>query len=263
MSFLWNEVLVKPLLNLLLFLYNIMPGHDLGLVIIVITIFIRLIVLPFSLKASRAQRKMKRLAPELAKLKDTHKNDQQALAKAQMEFYKQNGVSPFTSCLPVLIQLPILFALYQVLREGLTIINPSQVYSFIHLPEKISPMFFGFLDLSRPEKYVLPIIAGLSQYILGVMTTPAPGKNAGPEAAMTKQMIFIFPMMTVFLSFSVPAGLVFYWIATTLFSILTQVYVNHEKNKEVTVRVKTAGADHHLVIQEVVEGEIAEEEKKD
>lgn len=239
-----------------------MPGHDLGLVIIVITIVIRLAVLPFSLKASRAQRKMKTLAPELAKLKDLYKNDQQALAKAQMDFYKQHGVSPFASCLPVLIQLPILFALYAVLREGLSTVNPAQVYSFIHLPEKISPMFFGFLDLSRPEKYVLPIVAGVSQYILGVMTTPAPGKNAGPEAAMTKQMMYMFPIMTMFLSFSVPAGLVFYWIATTLFSILTQVYVNHEKSKEVTVRIKHAGADHHLVIQEVVEGEVIEGDSK-
>jgi len=244
-------------------LYDIMPGHDLGLVIIVITVIIRLIVLPFGLKASRAQRKMKTLAPELNKLKETHKTDQQALAKAQMDFYKQNGISPFSSCLPVLIQLPILFALYRVLREGLTKINPVMVYSFIHLPEKISPMFLGFLDLSRPEKYVLPIIAGIGQYILGVMTTPSNNsKNAGPEAAMTKQMLYIFPVMTIFLALSVPAGLVFYWIATTLFSILTQIYVNHEKNKEVTVRIKTAGADHHLVIQEVKEGEMVEEENK-
>ena len=191
MGFVWNEFFIKPLLNLLLFLYNNVPGHDLGIAIIIITIIIRVVVLPLSLKSSRAQRKMKMLAPELAALKEKHKTDQQAFAKAQMEFYKHNGVSPITSCVPVLIQFPVLIALYRIFREVLTKIDPSQVYSFIHLPAKINVTFLGFLDLSKPEKFVLPILAAALQYVLAVMTTPIDkSKNPTTEQKMNRQMIF-------------------------------------------------------------------------
>jgi len=254
LSFIWNDILVKPLLNLLIFLHNVIPGHDLGIAIIVITIIIRFAVMPLSIKSSRSQRKMKKLMPELNALKEQHKDDQQALARAQMEFYKRNGVSPFASCLPVLIQFPILIALYKVLREGLTTINPEQVYSFISSPEKLNTMFLGFLDLSRPEKFVLPVLAGGLQYILSVMTMPIDknSKDNSPEAAMNKSMIYMFPLMTVFFAVSVPAGLTLYWVAGTLFSIVQQIYVNREKTKEITVRIKKQG-DHDVV--EIAEGD--------
>lgn len=239
----------------MLFLYNAIPGHDLGIAIIIITIIIRLIVLPLSIKSSRAQRKMKRLAPELAALKEKHKDDQQAFAKAQMEFYKRNGVSPIGSCLPVLIQLPVLFALYEVLRDGLTKIDPALVYGFIHLPDKINPMFLEFLDLSKPEKFVIPVLAGILQYILAVMTTPIDkSPNPSTEQKLNRNMVYLMPLMTVFLAFSLPSGLTLYWVATTLFSIGQQVLVNREKNKEVVVRVKMHGAEEEIVVEEKASG---------
>uniref|UniRef100_A0A7C4M0F3 Membrane protein insertase YidC n=1 Tax=candidate division CPR3 bacterium TaxID=2268181 RepID=A0A7C4M0F3_UNCC3 len=265
MGFIWNELLIKPMLNLMLFLYNVLPTHDLGLVIIVITIIIRLLVLPLSIRASRSQRKLKNLTPQLNELKEKYKGDQQALARAQMEFYKQNGVSPMGSCLPVLIQLPILIALYRVLTDMITKIDPAFVYPFIYLPETINHTFLGFLDLSRPEKYVMPILAGGLQYVLGVMTTPIDkSKNAvsSPESAITKQMLFMMPLMTVFLAISVPSGLTLYWIVTTVFSIGQQVWVNKEKRKEVTVRIKKAGETGEVFIAEKVE-ELSPNEKKD
>lgn len=251
MGFIWNDFFIKPLLNLLLFLYNNVPGHDLGIAIIIITIIIRVIVMPLSLKSARAQRKMKMLAPELAVLKEQHKSDQQAFAKAQMEFYKHNGVSPLSSCLPVLIQLPILLALYQIFREVLTKINPAQVYSFIHLPEKIVPTFLGFLDLSKPEKFVLPVLAALLQYALAIMTTPLDkSKNPTTEQKMNRQMVFLMPLMTLFFAVSLPSGLTLYWVAGTLFSIVQQVIVNREKNKEVVVRVKMRGNEEEIIVEE-------------
>lgn len=252
MGFIWDEFFIKPLLNLLLFLYNNVPGHDLGIAIIIITIIIRVVVLPLSLKSARAQRKMKMLAPELNALKEQHKDDQQAFAKAQMEFYKHNGVSPITSCLPVLIQLPILIALYRIFQEVLTTINPSQVYSFISLPEKINPTFLGFLDLSKPEKFVLPVLAAILQYFLAIMTTPIDkSKNPSMEQKMNRQMVFLMPLMTLFFAISLPSGLALYWVAGTLFSIVQQVIVNREKNKEVVVRVKRRGGEEEIVVEEV------------
>jgi len=242
MSFLWNEILYKPLLNLLVFLYNIIPGHDLGIAIILLTILIRFAILPSSIKASRSQRKMQKLVPELNKLKEQYKGDQQALAKAQMEFYKQYGVSPFSSCLPLFIQLPIIFALYAVLREGLGGIDPSKVYSFIYLPEHLKTTFLGIIDLTKPDRFFLPVLAGVSQYILSKMTMPQ-SKNSGPEQTITKQMIFVLPLMTMFFAMSFPAGLALYWVATTLFGIGQQIWVNRERKKEVTVRVKKTGEE--------------------
>lgn len=265
-SFIWDDLLVNPLLNLLVFLHNVIPGHDLGVAIIIITIVIRFLVVPLSIKASRSQRKMKQLMPELSLLKEQHKEDQQALARAQMEFYKRNGVSPFASCLPVLIQFPILIALYNVLREGLAQINPDQIYSFIYAPEKLNATFLGIVDLSVPEKYVLPILAGGLQYILGIMTTPIDNsKNAGPEAAMAKNMVFMLPLMTAFFALSLPSGISLYWVAGTLFSVLQQVYVNHEKGKEVTVKIKKQGGEDIIEISEgdvVVADSIPDEEEK-
>jgi YidC/Oxa1 family membrane protein insertase len=251
MSLIWNDFFIKPLLNLLLFLYNNVPGHDLGIAIIIITIIIRVLVMPLSLKSARAQRKMKRLAPELALLKEQHKEDQQAFAKAQMEFYKHNGVSPLSSCLPVLIQLPILLALYQIFREVLTKINPDQVYSFIALPEKISPMFLGFLDLAKPEKFVLPVLAAATQYVLAIMTTPIDkSENPSTEQKMNRQMVYLMPLMTLFFAVSLPSGLTLYWVVGTIFSVGQQLMVNREKSKEVIVRVKKRGSEEEIVVEE-------------
>ncbi len=239
MHFIWNEILYRPLLNLLLFFYNAVPGHDIGIAIILLTIIVRLIILPSSIKASRSQRKLKVLTPELDKLKEQYKGDQQGLAKAQMDFYKQRGVSPFSSCLPVLIQLPILFALYAVLREGLGHIDPAKVYSFIYLPPNLDTTFLGIIDLAKPEKFVLPVLAGITQYILGKMTMPvSKSTSGGMEQTINKQMMFALPIMTLFFAMSFPAGLALYWVATTVFGIGQQLWVNKEKMKEVKLKIK-------------------------
>jgi len=237
----------------LVFFYNIIPGNDLGVAIILLTIIVRLLMLPSSIKSSRSQRRMQKLMPELNKIKEQHKGDQQAVAKAQMDFYKQHKISPFSSCLPLLVQLPIIFALFGVFRAGLGEVDPSNIYAFIGLPEKLNTTFLGLVDLSQPNKFVLPILAGVSQYILS-KTTISSSSSSGPEQAITKQMTFILPVMTVFFAMSFPAGLALYWVVSTLFGIGQQVYVNREKEKEVTVKIKKAGEDENE--------ENKEEEKK-
>ncbi len=237
MSFIWNELLYEPLLKLLVFFYNVIPGNDLGIAIILLTILVRLLMLPSSIKASRSQRKMQVLMPELNKMKEQHKGDQQAVAKAQMDFYKQHKISPFSSCLPLLVQLPIIFALFGVFRAGLGEIDPSKIYSFIKLPEILDTTFLGLIDLASPDKFVLPILAGASQFILSRITTST-SSSPGPEQAITRQMTLILPVMTVFFAMSFPAGLALYWVVSTLFGIGQQVYVNREKEKEVIIRVK-------------------------
>src|SRR6185369_17930108 len=116
---LYNDIIYRPILNLLVYLYNVLPGHDIGVVIILVTIVIRLILAPFMHKSLKSQKAMNALQPRLTELRDKHKNDKEAQAKAMMELYKEHKVNPLSSCLPLLIQLPILIALYQVLAHSL------------------------------------------------------------------------------------------------------------------------------------------------
>ncbi|MFA7308973.1 MAG: YidC/Oxa1 family membrane protein insertase [Patescibacteria group bacterium] len=252
----WQDLLYNPLLNFLLFLYNTIPGHDLGIAIVIMTVIIRLLILPLGLKAARSQRKMKKIMPELNKLKDQYKGDPQELAKAQVAFYKQYQVNPWSSCLPILIQLPVFIALYRTLGEGLKAINPAHVYSFIHAPAQLNTQFFGLLDLAKPELIVIPVLAGLTQYGLTIMTVNAQaqpqvaGSKPTMEQMMNKQMSLIVPVMTYFIARSFPAGLGFYLVTTTLFSIAQQFYVNHEKAREVTVRIKHKGEHQEEIVVE-------------
>lgn len=232
MAAFFNTILYFPMYNILIFLAWAIPGHSIGWAIVVLTIIIRFILLPASLKAAKAQARLQLLQPEMNRIKAEIK-DQQAQGKAMMELYKKEGVSPFGSCLPLLIQLPIIFVLYRVFQAGLNTSGFVHLYSFVPHPDTINTLFFG-LDLAKPELWFLPILAGVTQFILSKMmmpTTPQkdPAKKDGapdPMQMMNKQMVYIFPIVTIFIARSLPAALAVYWVITTIFGIVQQVYVN-------------------------------------
>jgi len=263
----FTTILYIPLYNILIFLVWAMPGHSLGLAIIVLTILLRFALLPASLKAAKAQARLQLLQPEMNQIKKEIK-DQQAQGKALMELYKKEGVSPFGSCLPLLIQLPILIVLYQVFRSGIDTGNFHLLYSFIPRPESISSAFLG-LDLSKPELWVLPILAGASQFILSkMMTPPTPKSNKSdtpdPMAMASKQMLYIFPIITVVFARSMPAALVLYWIVTTIFGFFQQIYVN-KSIKNNPKELKEAREDVKEIEEEFAEEintDVADIEKK-
>lgn len=218
-----NEILYRPLFNALIFLYNTIAFHDLGIAIIYLTVIIRLILWPSQAKALRSQKELQKVQPELEELRKKHK-DKQKQTQAILELYKKKKVSPFASCLPTLIQLPIIIALYSVFRNSLNKEALNALYPFISRPESINSISLGILDLSRPEKYVLPFLTGGLQLIQSVMMmrrTTTPGAK-DPAQMMTKQMMYIFPIMTVIIAMTLPAALPLYWIVTTLFAILQQ-----------------------------------------
>lgn len=225
----FRTILYQPLYNFLIYLAWLVPGHSIGWAIIILTIIIRLILLPGSIKASEAQARMSLLQPEINKIRKEIK-DQKAQSQAMMELYKREGVSPFGPCLPLLIQLPVIMVLYQVFRVGLDESRFSLLYSFVPHPEKINPNFLG-INLSHPDLYLFPILAGVLQFVLSKLTMnkmPATSKEgeADPMQMATKQMIYIFPLVTVFIARSLPAALSLYWIITTVFGIFQQLYVN-------------------------------------
>lgn len=224
MLFLYHEIIYRPILNLLVFLYNHIPGHDVGIVIILVTIIIRLILAPLFHKSLKGQKAMNALQPKLTELREIHKGNKEAETKAMMELYKEHKINPLASCLPVLVQLPILIALYQVFIKALHG-NLDGLYSFVTNPGLLNPKFLGLLDLSKPN-IALAVIAGLAQFWQSKMMMPAKGSGDATMRAMSVQTTYILPIISVIIALKLPAGLPLYWVVTTLFAIGQQYYIN-------------------------------------
>ena len=234
-SLLFNEILVRPLFNILIIFYNL--SGDFGIAIILLTILIRVILYPLSAKAVRSQKELSRLQPHIQEIQKKYKNDQPTQAKELMKLYQEHGVNPFSGCLPVLIQLPILLALYKVFFGGLDPAHLSTLYYFVHVPAKITPLFLGFLDLSRKSIFLAVITALLQfwQSKVSLPPQPAPGsgqKQSNLPALMGKQALYMLPIITLFIAASLPAGPVLYWFTTTLMSLLQYLII---KPKQVNI----------------------------
>lgn len=231
------DFITQPLFILLTWLYEF--SGNFGWAIILMTFLIRGALLPLTLPALHAQKKMRSLKPELDKLKEKYKDDKTALGQAQLDLYKEYDVNPLSGCLPYLVQFGVLIALYQVLRrfigEGAD-----------GLIENV--MLFGIDLTQRDSTYILPAIAAFLQFLLSLMILPgAESRDIIPDnskskidkelnekeedlqdmgAMMQKQMMFVMPVMTGVMAASFPAGLAVYWIATTLFSFGQQLYIS-------------------------------------
>ena len=252
MSFLegpWDAFLVHPLMAIALFFYSL--AKDFGLAIILLTVAIRLAVYPLYVTQIRSQRAMQELGPAMNELKAKYGKDRQRFAEEQMKLYKERGVNPAAGCLPLVLQLPILFALYSALVQlgcGLghslgaacTASITHDEASRILLPLIPNPIAEGgMLDTSahwipwlnglheRDPFFILPVLAGAVQLVASVMAMPQkPVATNDPNARMFQSMAYTFPLMTVFLGASFPAGLTLYWIATTVFQIVQQYFVS-------------------------------------
>lgn len=229
-SQIYHDLLVYPLLNLLVFFYQYIP--DIGVVIILLTVLTRLILLPSFHKSLKHQRALQALQPKMDEVKHKYKDDKEAQAKAMMELYSVHKVNPLSSCLPLLIQLPILLGLYQVFIQSLNGHQLQGLYSFIPHPASISPMFLHWINLGNHNIY-MAVIAAVLQYLLGVMQQPKAGVSADPTAKiMRAQILYMFPAVTLFIGLKLPAGLVLYWIVTTFFGMGQQYYIVRKEARE-------------------------------
>lgn len=230
---LFHAVLYQPIFNLFVFLYNILPGHDVGLVILVITILVRLLLYPLTSSSIKSQRALQDLQPKMNAIKLQYPDDKQKQTQAIMEMYKNNKVNPLASCLPLLIQLPILIALYKVLQDGLNSKNlADSLYSFVANPGAINQVSLGIFNLAQPN-YVLAVLAGAAQYLqartMSRKNPPAQagqgGKDEAMMAMMNKQMLYFMPVITVIIGLNLPAGLTLYWFFGTLLMALQQIWL--------------------------------------
>lgn len=237
----FHEALYRPLFNLLIWLYNVIPGADLGLAIIALTVVVKLVLWPLTHSSLKSQKMLQDLQPKLDELKEQFKGDKDGLAKAMMELYTKEKVNPLSSCLPILVQIPILLALYKVLSDGLHVESLSSLYGFVQNPGSIDAMFLGFLDLSA-RSIPLAVLAGLFQFWQTRMLIARRPPNQVKKAegakdeemlvAMNRSMMYFMPVMTVVIGASLPGGLTLYWVAINVVSIIQQYVVfGHKKEK--------------------------------
>lgn len=223
-----NELFYRPLFNTLIFLYQTISFHDLGIAIIMLTLLIRVLLYPLSQKSIMSQKEMMAIQPEVKKLQEKHKNEKEEQMKKVMALYKEKKVNPFSGCLPLLIQLPIILALYRVFLAGFNEQSLLQLYSFLPNPGSINHLFLGFVDISK-QNIMLALTAGALQFWQSKMILDEQKKHNTPadfqtntSLAMSKQMTYVMPVLTVFIAYSVHAGIALYWVTTTAFSIVQQ-----------------------------------------
>lgn len=231
----WGKLLYVPLLNILMLLYVYIPGQDLGLAIIALTLLVRVVLHPSYRTTLKAQRDMQKIQPYIDKIKAEFKHDQKRQSEETMKIYQEHKVNPFSSCLPLIIQMPIVLALYRVFIAGLDTTSLAHLYSwFPNPPTELHTMFLSFLhlphiviDLTSRNIY-LAIAAGLAQLLQTLVTMRRTKKmGTAPVAGFNPQSSFmlIFPVVTFGLALTLPSALGLYWATTTLVMTLEQLWV--------------------------------------
>ena len=239
----WNTILVTPLFNLLVFLYNLFGGN-MGAAIVVLTVLIRGLLIPIVLPSIKSMQKQRDLQPEISKLQKKFKYDKQKLAQKQMELFKEHGLNPASGCLNQVAMIIVLIALYNVIRQfsvdvDLATINDKLYFASLKFAEGVTiNTKFMYMDLAVPDPlFIIPVLGGLFQLIASRMMKPFVelGEKAAkktPDKAddfaynMQEQMLYLMPLMTVLIGASLPSGAALYILAATIFSIGQQYLVS-------------------------------------
>jgi YidC/Oxa1 family membrane protein insertase len=254
----WFSFLEQPITNALIGFYQLFG--NMGLAIIGLTLALRILLVPLTLPGMKAADKMKKLAPKINKLKKKYKEDKQGFAKAQMELYRQSGVNPASGCLPQIVQIIILIALYRAFQtvlkpDGAEIISSINniLYPALKLPLETSlDLKFLYLDLSSPDLFKIPglpslpgiflILAAASQFLSSKLMMPLAKKEEKVAKKTAKksddfatafqtQSLYLFPLMTIFIGYTFPSGLVLYWMTFSVFTLVQQLLVKKYSEK--------------------------------
>lgn len=248
MTSLWNTFLYEPIYNALIFIINNVTFGDVGFAIIIVTIIVKVALFPLTRKSARSQILMKKMEPELKKIKQDFPNKEEQ-AKKTMELYKKYKTNPFSGCLVVLLQMPVIFALYYVFYKGLTI-DESLIYSFIQVPTNLSTNFLGIFELSEKSLF-FGILTGLSQFVQGYLASPSKPKQI--EVIKDKELIkdnksdfqdqlsesmqmnvrYILPIFIGFIAWKISAAVALYWTVSNIFTIVQEWYIRRKLSKNI------------------------------
>ena len=225
----FNKVLYQPLFNALALLYNFLPGKDFGIAVIALTVLIRLALHPLMSQSLKSQKVFSELQPKIKEIQEKFKDSKQKQTEEMLKLYRSEKINPIGGFLPLLIQLPLLIALYQVFWKGLQPGAMNSLYSFVPRFGEMNPSFLGIINLSQASMF-LAILAGTVQFILAKTMNPKSKSKKGQTGQvaniMQKQMLYFLPFFTVVILLRMPAAIALYWIVTSLFSIGQQYNIN-------------------------------------
>lgn len=234
MSFIYNNFIYEPLYNTLILLFKVVPYADAGIVVILLTVLVRFVLYPLSRKAVLTQVRMQEIAPALAEIKEKYKEKPEEQARKTLELYKEKKINPFSGILVLLIQLPIIWALYQIfLHAGFPQVDFSILYSFVKVPEFINTTFLGIIDITK-KSIPLALLAALTTYIQFKISTAnqtAPKGNSFSDnltRSLQTQMKYFFPVLVFFISYSISGVIALYWLTTNLFTIVQELIVRRK-----------------------------------
>jgi len=227
----WETLVINPMVNLLLVFYQAL-GHQTILAITALTLLVRLAILPLTLKQQQASQRMQELQPKLQEIQKKYAKNKEKLAQEQMKLYQEAGFNPAGGCLPLLVQLPLLYGLWQSIVRTLAV-NPLEllrlsrnIYTFIPGLAGLVPLQsrFLWLDLGQPDRYlVLPALVVVTSWLSQkVLTPPSPDERT---AAMNQQMQVMMPLMFGFISISYASGLSIYFIISNLVTLAQYLYI--------------------------------------
>jgi len=232
MSYLYQTFFFNPLYNTLMLLFQVVPWADAGVIVILLTVLVRFFMYPLSKRAVVTQAKMSEISPQIEEIKKKYKDKPEEQARETLALYREKGVNPFSGILVIIIQIPIIFALYQIFLH-FPEVKAEIVYSFLSAPESINTLFLGLLDVSG-KSVPIAVLAAVSTFFqlqISSRYQKAPqGDSFGENLArsMQAQMKYVFPLMVFFISYSISAVIALYWLTTNLFSIAQEVFIRRK-----------------------------------
>ena len=235
MQALWHTIFYQPIYNVLIFILNHVTFGDVGFSIIIVTLIIKLVLYPLTKKSIKSQILMKRMEPEIKLIKKEYPNKEEQ-AKKTFELYKKYGTNPFSGCLVVLIQLPVIFALYFVILKGLSL--DTMIYPFLSKPAFIHTNFLGFIEMSS-KSILLAVLAGATQFIQGYLASPVKAKTEittdtpnGEKSfqdnmtdSMQMNIKYILPIFITFIAWQISAAVALYFVTSNIFTIVQEWYI--------------------------------------
>ena len=236
MTNIYHIVFYKPLLNSLAALVNFLPLHDIGIAIIILTLAVRFILFPFTHKTTVTQIKMRQIEPELKNIKEKFKNNSGEQARKTMALYKEHGINPLSGFVTLLVQIPIIFALYKVFLGGANF-DVANLYSFVEAPELINTNFLGWIDMTQ-KSYLLAFLAALSQFFqMRLALPPIKKTNQGDSfkdnlaRSMNVQMKYVMPFIVFFIGLKFSSAIALYWTTMNIFAIVHEAVVRKKAKK--------------------------------
>ena len=232
----FHTLFYEPTYNLIVLTLTYVPLHDIGATIVIVTLIVKMFLLPLNLSALKTQYMMKKVEPEMKRIKELQKTNPQKASKDMIDLYKKESINPFSSLFVMILQIPIFFALYFVFAKGL-FNDPDSIYSFVSFPDTLHNIAFGLFDVTHKNIFVA-LLAGVSSYFLArrqtqsmVVDTSAKKEESFQDQFMKSmkiQLLYVLPVIITVSAAALPSALALYWFVSNVASYVLDVYMKRK-----------------------------------